>query len=245
MNIPEKATFKNWPTCIDYWLSRFVLEVRKKNGNVYTPNSLVHHCSGIMRQIRRAEKPKIVFYKDEALSSSCKTLNAEMKRLHAQSQGIGSEKNKLRLSHKRNISGRIAYWWPFSKELLNTMIFFALRSGNKHRQLRLCPCQIQVMEPLSEKPYLKYIEDNSKNRFASKAGEYHQRRLFFMQSSKVLCVSISDVHSSLSSWCSSRIFLPATTKVTNIKLLVFWTTSWSFESRHYSSLSRLSNNVDE
>ena len=52
--------------------------------------------------------------------------------------------------------------------LLNTMIFmcglyFALRSGQEHRQLRFQPCQIQLHEPQGGKPYLQYVEDISKN----------------------------------------------------------------------------------
>jgi len=43
-------------------------------------------------------------------------------------------------------------------------LYFALRSGREHRQLRLCPCQIELVEHGTEKPYLKYTEDVSKNR---------------------------------------------------------------------------------
>ena len=55
------------------------------------------------------------------------------------------------------------------KTLLDTMIFcnglyFALRSGREHRQLRLRPCQIQLIENKGERPYLQYTEDVSKNR---------------------------------------------------------------------------------
>ena len=53
--------------------------------------------------------------------------------------------------------------------LLDTMVFcnglyFALRSGKEHRQLRSRPCQITVVERPGEKAYLRYVEDVSKNR---------------------------------------------------------------------------------
>ena len=53
--------------------------------------------------------------------------------------------------------------------LLNTVFFqnginFALRSGDKHRQLRHDDCQITVVERSSERPFLQYVEDTSKNK---------------------------------------------------------------------------------
>ena len=50
--------------------------------------------------------------------------------------------------------------------LLDTMIFyngiyFALRSGDDHRQLRFNSSHVEKSE---ERPYIKYVEDVSKNR---------------------------------------------------------------------------------
>ncbi len=39
-----------------------------------------------------------------------------------------------------------------------------MRSGREHRQVRLHPCQIQLVENDGERSYLKYTEDTSKNR---------------------------------------------------------------------------------
>ena len=52
--------------------------------------------------------------------------------------------------------------------LLNAMVYmnglyFALRSGSEHRQLRHSPCQIQIIENPGERSYLRYTEDTSKN----------------------------------------------------------------------------------
>ena len=43
-------------------------------------------------------------------------------------------------------------------------IYFALRSGCEHHQLRSDPCQIQVAENQGQRSYLVYTEDISKNR---------------------------------------------------------------------------------
>ena len=42
-------------------------------------------------------------------------------------------------------------------------LYFALRSGDEHRQLRHNTCQIQLAECPGERSYLEYTEDISKN----------------------------------------------------------------------------------
>ena len=49
-------------------------------------------------------------------------------------------------------------------------LYFALRSGNEHRDLRHNPCQIQLFEPPGERAYLRYTEDTSKNRLGGLKG---------------------------------------------------------------------------
>ncbi len=71
-----------------HWLTRFVLEVRKTDGNEYPPNTLHHIICGIMRHVRATSNPQADFFKDVEFSSFLSTLNAEMKRL--QSKGVSS-----------------------------------------------------------------------------------------------------------------------------------------------------------
>ena len=54
------------------------------------------------------------------------------------------------------------------QQLINTMViyiglFFALRSGAEHRNLRYKPSQIELIEHDNESAYLKYTEDVSKS----------------------------------------------------------------------------------
>ena len=42
-------------------------------------------------------------------------------------------------------------------------LYFALRSGDEHRNLCQSPCQIKVVEQPGRRSYLEYIEDISKN----------------------------------------------------------------------------------
>ena len=150
-----------------YWLTRCILEVRKQDGKEYPPNSLHHIICGIMRHVR-CFKPEVDFFKDNDFSSFRSSLNAEMKRL--QSKGLATLKQAEPLTEKEE---ELLWEKKFLGEqspqiLLNTMIFmnglyFALRSGEEHRNLRHTPCQIEVVERQGERSYLKYTEDISKN----------------------------------------------------------------------------------
>ena len=114
--------------------------------------------------------PGLDFFTDREFSTFKSSLDAEMKRL--QSQCIGSKK---RQAEALTIKDEEVLWEKgllrddSPQTLLDTMIFcnglyFALRSGNEHRQLRFCSSQIQLIEQNDERPYLKYTEDISKNR---------------------------------------------------------------------------------
>ncbi len=154
---------------LQHWLTRFILEARKRDGSVYPPNTLHHICSGLMRHLRWTGKPQIDFFKDDEFADFRASLDAEMKRL--QSQGIGSKKRQAEvltedeeeLLWKKGLLGDAT-----PQSLLDTIVFynglyFALRSGKEHRQLRRTPCQIELVERPGERPYLKYTEDVSKN----------------------------------------------------------------------------------
>lgn len=166
-NIPqlEEMTKKD----LDYWLSRFVLEVRKKDAKEFPPNSLHHLCCGILRHLRACGSATIDFFKDPELNNFRRTLDSEMKRL--QSSGLGSIHRQAEpiSEEEENIlweKGLLGDKNP--QTLLDTMVFmnglyFALRSGNEHRQLRHNPSQIQLFEKPGERAYLRYTEDISKN----------------------------------------------------------------------------------
>lgn len=44
---------------IKFWLMRFVVEVRQKDGNPYTPNTLYQICCGLERAIIRAGRTDV------------------------------------------------------------------------------------------------------------------------------------------------------------------------------------------
>ena len=56
-------------------------------------------------------------------------------------------------------------------------LYFALRSGKEHRQLRYHPTQIKVVENPCERPYLMYTEDISKNQPGGIKGKSRNQKL--------------------------------------------------------------------
>ena len=79
------STTEITPSQLQYWMIRFILEVRKRNGTEYPPETLVHLCSGVVRHLKMTP---LTFLKIKTAEFRT-TLDAEMKRL--QTKGVGSK----------------------------------------------------------------------------------------------------------------------------------------------------------
>ena len=53
------------PQQLQHFLSRFVLEVRKKDGMEYPPNTLYHIVCGVMRYLRQNGKSELDLFKEQ------------------------------------------------------------------------------------------------------------------------------------------------------------------------------------
>ena len=86
--------------------------------------------------------------------------------------GLGSHKKKaepLTIEEEELLWQKGLLGSHSPQALVDTMVvlnglYFALRSGSEHHQLRSHPCQIQLIEKHGQRPYLEYTEDVSKNR---------------------------------------------------------------------------------
>ncbi len=123
--------------------------------------------AGIQRYIRIEGRPSIDFFKDSQFSEFRMCLDAEMKRLR--NSGLGSKTKKaqpLSIEEEEILWQRGLLGKSNPQALLDTMVvmnglYFALRSGKEHRQLRFSPFQITLHKNEGDRPYLEYIEDTS------------------------------------------------------------------------------------
>jgi len=134
------------------YMSGFIFELRNKDGKEFPPNSLHHIVCGIQRNLGHNFKSTIDVFKDPAFLEFRICLDAEMKRL--QQEGLGSRTRKaepLTIEDEELLWSKGLLGKHSPQALLDTIIFmnglyFALRSGKEHRQLRGEPCQIIVHE---------------------------------------------------------------------------------------------------
>ena len=145
----------------------FILQVRKQGGSVFPLASLHHITAGLMRHFRWNGRPQVDLFRDCDFHDFRASLNVEMKKL--QREGVGAKKRQAEVLTEANeelmwSKGLLGDTTPQS--LLDTVVFynglfFTLRSGKEHRQLRSSPCQIQVIECQGERPYIRYTHKTS------------------------------------------------------------------------------------
>ena len=152
---------------LNNWLCRFVLEIRCKNGKPYPVCTLHQLCREILRHVCEVN-PCVDFFQNPEFTSFRKTLDDEMKRLkHDPSISTVARKAEPILDWEEEIlwsKGLLGSHSPQS--LVDTMVFmaglyFALRSGEEHRQLRFS--SVTLVEKARSTPYLLYVESVSKN----------------------------------------------------------------------------------
>ena len=147
---------------LNYWLSKFVTECRKQNGDYYRGGTLYSICSGIQRYVRErriacGSDESLDIYKDGVFSYFRKVLDSLMKEVHKMGIGTTVKQAELiseQLEEAMWREGALGDSTP--SVLLDTLVFmfgvhFALRSGAEHRQLR--PDMIVLHEPIGKTAY--------------------------------------------------------------------------------------------
>ena len=151
---------------LDNWLCKFILEVRRQDGQPYPPQTLYGLACSIMRYVREV-RPHVNFFKDADFDGFKRTLDGEMKRLRSTGLGVRPKRAEPITVNEENLMWEKGLLGSHSPQvLLHTMVYlcglnFALRSGQEHRDLQLS--QIELVEHTDQPPYLVYTENISKN----------------------------------------------------------------------------------
>ena len=112
-------------------------------------------------------------------------LDSEMKRLQASGIGIVQQKAEPITFEEEEILWQKRILGDSSPQsLLDTMLYmnglyFALRGGKEHRNLRHKPSQIKLIEKPGERSYLMYVEDVSKNHPGGLKGRKIKPKIFY------------------------------------------------------------------
>ena len=169
-SVPSDLYNNENPAILCKYLSMFVVEARKKNGDNYPPSTLHQILCGILRHMRQlnATCPNFLDKGDKRFKVLHSTLDADFHSLHA--DGIG-----IMVKHAEVItpdeemklwsSGVMGLHTPAS--LQNAVFYtvgkmFCLRGGQEHRSLRISQF-IRLQEP----DRYVYHENTSKNRNGS------------------------------------------------------------------------------
>jgi hypothetical protein len=164
--IPELAQMNEIE--MNGWMSRFVLEARRKDGAPYPPRSLYQLCVGLLRHLRENGNPaNFLDEKNINFLGFRQALSAKMSELTA--QGIGTVKRQAEpLSEKeektlweKNILGNST-----SKSLLNSVFFyncklFGLRGVDEHRDLTIDQFELYDLNG-DDRPYIVFRGRTSK-----------------------------------------------------------------------------------
>ena len=162
---------------MNFWLGKFVLEVRRKDGRPYSPDTLYQICCALLRLLREVDRADVNILADPMFCQFRATLDAHMKELKSTGNYQVKKAEILTEEHEDTLWKQGLLGDKHPQQLLNTLIYyigfyFALRSGVEHRRLRYYPSQIQLFEPTNGRAYVMYTEDVSK---ANQGGLVHRR----------------------------------------------------------------------
>ena len=123
------------------WMCKFILEVRRKDGAEYPPNSLYQIACGIMRHVRMYE-PAVNFFTQPEFDTFRRVIDSEMKRLKSTGKGVIVKRaESIDIKEEEILWSNRILGDSSPQSLLDTMVYmcgyyFALRSGQEHRDLQ-------------------------------------------------------------------------------------------------------------
>ena len=156
---------------LDFWLQRFIVEIRRKDGTPYPPNTLTQIVAGLQRHLRNVcTGRQFNFFKDNDndFVEFRKTLDAKMKELT--SKGIGIQKKRcdpVTEADETKMWDCGVFSTETSSGLSNAVFFyngkaFAFRGMEQHKQCDAEQFQIGY-DHENKRKFIKYFPRITKN----------------------------------------------------------------------------------
>jgi integrase len=153
---------------LDFFLARFVAEVRKTDGAEYPGRTIYEMISSIQAYLRVECKRNVNLIDKTARVFLNSALNFVMKERAGQGIGVETAQAKFITEEQENYLWEHCFLGSTNAALLrDTLVFvfgiqFALRAGQEHRNLRRENSQISLQVDEFGDEYLQYNEDISK-----------------------------------------------------------------------------------
>ena len=167
--VPEYDTL--YTSCdfeLCFWLSKFVHEIKKKDGSEYPPNTRYQIFAGLQRALRENGLPELDIFRNPRYKLFQDSMDSRIKTLTRPGLGVNVNQAKPISGDEEKIlwsKGLLGEDDP--RTLVNTLVYlfgkcFSLRSGEGHRERRFS--QLEVIEgDLVERKRLKYTSFAEKN----------------------------------------------------------------------------------
>ena len=123
---------------MNYWLTKFILEVRSSNSDEYSPDSLYQICCGLHRSLKDNKQSEVNIFVDAEFAEFRSVLDGQLKALNRKGKYINKRRASVittEMEERLWESGLLGDHNP--KVLVNTLVYliglnFALQSGEEH-----------------------------------------------------------------------------------------------------------------
>ena len=111
-------------TAMNFWLYKFVVEIRHKDKIPYAPDTLYQICCGLLHLLKEADQEEVNILSDPAFQQFKGTLDAHMKELRHTGKHQPKKAAVISEEHERLLWNKKLLGNATPQRLINTMVFY-------------------------------------------------------------------------------------------------------------------------